>query len=71
MTINTNDEHRFIVDYLYKGDPLYRTWYVGVVQRTAGFWENEDGSPLLDTIVKHGFLNDEAVTPDTRYLAYR
>ncbi|KAL7642096.1 UNVERIFIED_CONTAM: hypothetical protein RMT77_007970 [Armadillidium vulgare] len=68
-TINTNDEHGFITRYLHEHDPLYRIWYVGIVQKSLGYWENEDGTPLLD-VIQQQLIPDQVLTLAKKYMGY-
>ncbi|KAK0161854.1 hypothetical protein PV327_008261 [Microctonus hyperodae] len=69
VSINTGDEHTFILYHLLWQDPQHRRWYTGI-KHLAGYWSNEvDGSQLINMEI--AFLpepNDGIMNRD--YLAY-
>ncbi|XP_044742029.1 contactin, partial [Chrysoperla carnea] len=55
VSINSLEEHGFIVRQLNKIDPQHRKWYIGVHQSTPGYWMNEaDNSQLIS--MENAFL---------------
>ena len=73
LSINSMDEHRFIVHELSWQDPQHRKWYTSGKQQSPNYWINEaDGSSFNDLSAiflpekerDQGILNRD-------YLAYR
>lgn len=56
VSINSPDEHGFLVHQLNWQDPQHRRWYIGVRQQNPGYWVNADGSQLMN--MENAFLPD-------------
>ncbi|XP_022915290.2 contactin isoform X1 [Onthophagus taurus] len=48
LSINSYDEHGFIINELNKQDSLRGRWYFGAYQQNPDMWRNADDSPLVD-----------------------
>lgn len=67
LSINSVDEHAFIMRWLKKNDPREQRWYTGAEQQTSSVWINRaDGSILLDSI----FLPGQENVVDKNFAAY-
>ncbi|XP_025829331.1 contactin-like [Agrilus planipennis] len=56
LSINTLDEHGFIIHQLNWQDPQHRQWYTGAHQQSPNYWQNPDGTQLSN--MENAFLND-------------
>lgn len=54
VSINTPDEHGFLIHQLAWQDPQHRRWYTGLRQTSPNYWQNSDGSQLLN--MENAFL---------------
>ncbi|XP_014371017.2 contactin [Papilio machaon] len=75
-SVNTPEEHGFIITNLMKLDPQKGSWYIGAHQQSPGYWANEgDGSQL--TGLENAFFDDHKLTLTSYnlypldYLVYR
>ncbi|CAH0729236.1 unnamed protein product, partial [Brenthis ino] len=56
-SVNSPEEHGFIITTLMQIDPQKGSWYIGAHQQTPGYWSNEgDGSQL--TGLENAFFDD-------------
>lgn len=56
LSINSVDEHGFIIYQLTWQDPQHRRWYTGVQQNGPNNWQNVDGTSL--PYMEQAFLPD-------------
>jgi len=70
VSINSVEEHGFLLYNLLWQDPQHRRWYLSAHQQSPGYWVNEDGTPLPE--MESAFLPEPAVTtgPSHDYLVY-
>ncbi|XP_022171906.1 contactin [Myzus persicae] len=69
-SVNTLDEHGFLINQLLQQDPQHRQWYVGGKQTSPGVWINdvENNVPLID--VESALLPEQHTTLNRDYIAY-
>lgn len=70
VSINSFEEHGFILYQLLWRDPQHRKWYTSIRQQQPNYWVNDgDGSPLLN--MDNAFLPGQAYSYGQDYLVYR
>lgn len=70
VSINSFEEHGFLIYQLLWRDPQHRKWYTSAKQQSPTYWVNEaDGSPLLN--MENAFLPEHEHTYGRDYLVYR
>jgi hypothetical protein len=72
MSLNTMEEHSWLVRKLLAVDPQHRMWYVSTRQSSPGMWTNADGSQMIN--MDQAFLQDQPVSSfgeAYNYLAYK
>ncbi|XP_046682308.1 contactin isoform X2 [Homalodisca vitripennis] len=69
VSVNSVEEHGFLLYNLLWQDPQHRRWYTGSHQQSPGYWVNEDGTPLPD--MESAFLPEPAEPqPNKDYMVY-
>lgn len=68
-SINSMEEHSFIITYLQKNDPSHRIWYTSGRQQSAGIWVN-DGDSTTMMNMESAFLPNQELVFDKDFLAY-
>jgi len=69
LSLNTMEEHAFVVTWLRNNDPQHRSWYMGARQQTSNLWTNEgDNTPLQG--LESAFLPDQEQIVDKNFAAY-
>ncbi|XP_043215270.1 contactin-like [Amphibalanus amphitrite] len=69
MSLNTMEEHAFVVNWLRNNDPQHRDWYMGARQQTSNVWTNDgDSTPLQG--LESAFLPEQENVVDKSYAAY-
>ncbi|XP_069694656.1 contactin [Periplaneta americana] len=68
VSVNTPDEHGFLVNELLWQDPQHRRWYTSARQQSPEYWVNDDGSQLVN--MENAFLPEQQSTLNKDYLVY-
>ena len=68
-SVNSMEEHSFIVTYLQKNDPSHRIWYISGRQQSPGIWVN-DGDSTTMMNMESAFLPNQETVYDKDLLAY-
>ncbi|XP_065349505.1 contactin [Cloeon dipterum] len=69
VSVDTLDEHTFVMQQLQWQDPQHRTWYTSGRQQSPGYWVNEGDNSQL-TNMDAAFFPDYDNTPGRDFLAY-
>lgn len=70
VSVNSLEEHGFLIYQLLWRDPQHRKWYTSIRQHNPGNWVNDgDGSPLLN--MENAFLPSQDNNYGSDYLVYR
>lgn len=70
VSVNSYDEHGFLIYQLLGIDPQHRKWYTSIRQQTPGFWVNDgDGSQL--TNMENAFLPGQDTAYGKDFIVYR
>lgn len=71
LSINTLEEHMWLIGRLAAIDPIHREWYTSARQASPGTWMNADGSQLSN--MDQAFLQDQPIPSsfNHNFLAYR
>ncbi|XP_025417711.1 contactin isoform X2 [Sipha flava] len=69
-SVNSIDEHGFLINQLLHQDPQHRQWYVSGKQTSPGVWINdsENNIPLID--IENALLPEQHSTLNRDYIAY-
>lgn len=70
VSVNSLEEHGFLVYQLLKLDPQHRRWYISAHQQSPDYWVNEgDGSPM-GSEMNAAFLPEQETSLTKDYLVY-
>lgn len=70
VSVDSLEEHTFLMQQLNWQDPQHRHWYTSARQQSAGYWTNDgDGTQLVN--MDAAFFPDQDATPGRDYLIYR
>lgn len=69
-SVNSLDEHGFLINQLLQNDPQHRQWYITGKQSSPGVWINdaENNMPLID--IENALLPEQQSTLNKDYVAY-
>jgi len=69
-SVNSIDEHGFLINQLLQLDPQHKQWYVSGKQTSPGVWLNdaENNVPLID--IENALLPEQHTTLNRDYIAY-
>lgn len=69
MSVDSLDEHTFIMQQLNWQDPQHRRWYTSGRQQSANYWVNDGDNSQLSNM-DAAFFPDYDNSPGRDYLAY-
>jgi len=69
VSVNSAEEHGFLVNELLWQDPQHRRWYTSARQQSPDYWINGDNSQLVN--MDNAFLPEHRSTFNKDYLVYR
>ncbi|KAF4525298.1 hypothetical protein B566_EDAN014819 [Ephemera danica] len=69
VSVDSLEEHNFLIQQLNWQDPQHRRWYTSARQQTAGYWANDgDNTQLVN--MDAAFFADQNPEPGLDYLVY-
>uniref|UniRef100_T1IMV2 Contactin n=1 Tax=Strigamia maritima TaxID=126957 RepID=T1IMV2_STRMM len=69
LSVNTMEEHSFIIDWLHQNDPQHKTWYTGGVDTGMNSWKWTGDDTLISNL-DQAFLPGQELEVERKIIAY-